>query len=275
MARTTTMPRPGRRRGAPSSAALTLKYRGLEQRLNKEYEEQYAQQTAAIRRRIDQIRSGQDPEFLESLQDLEEQRDYELVTLKLWRDSVVDKMTRDHQATVSSIMEAHTTASKATQERLVSRIEGHVRKMKDDKSLADISSDANLDQLASVGLIANGDEVFGDGRIGNGSDKAGYGSGASAGGAGTGGPATGPGGGGRRGRREAANIASYNTAGSGSDSTSDMPSGRTTRQGLALVSDRDLDGTSIGGRNKQPSKYLTSLKTDEINEDLGILRRAK
>uniref|UniRef100_A0A060TE27 ARAD1D04488p n=1 Tax=Blastobotrys adeninivorans TaxID=409370 RepID=A0A060TE27_BLAAD len=273
MARTTTMPRPGRRRGAPSSAALTLKYRGLEQRLNKEYEEQYAQQTAAIRRRIDQIRSGQDAEFLECLQDLEEQRDYELVTLKLWRDSVVDKMTRDHQATVSSIVEAHTTASKATHERLVSRMEAHVRKMKDDKSLADISSDANLDQLASVGVITNGDEVFGDARVGNGSDKGGYGSGAP-GGAGTGSGA-GPGGGGRRGRREAANIASYNTAGSGSDSTSDMPTGRTTRQ-LALVSDRDLDGTSIaGGRNKQPSKYLTSLKTDEINEDLGILRRAK
>ncbi|ODV90236.1 hypothetical protein CANCADRAFT_16351, partial [Tortispora caseinolytica NRRL Y-17796] len=90
------------------------------------------------------IRLGTDPEFLEMCRDLEESRDYYLVELKLWDQYQRETALKEFQAEKDLINEDHANRIQAVRSKLIARLEGQRKRLREDKDLLDIANDHSL-----------------------------------------------------------------------------------------------------------------------------------
>ncbi|KAA8917311.1 hypothetical protein TRICI_000543 [Trichomonascus ciferrii] len=244
------------------------RYERLETEYADRIEELYSRQTSELDRRIQRLIAGEDAEFLERVQDLEETRDRDLVRLKIMYDYLMDENGSIYNEEMDKIDHEHTSATRATHDRVVHRLESSLRRFKDDKSLLDISGDGQL-EIGNLSLPS----AKGSGSL-NGN-----------GGAMNGGSASGFASGGATKKRRRAAVANYDTTGGGGASSdsqlSEYPQTAELSSVATFLGDMDDVGstgnslTMTGGRNKSALKFLSSLKNDEMNQDIDMIRRAK
>lgn len=251
------------------------RYDRLEEEFNEQSGEIYRTSTAELDHKIRVIMKGEDEDFLERAGDLGEERDLELGRLKVRYDYMMNESFALYNKEIKHVDAQHESSMQATHERVVHKLEQSLKRFRDDRSLYDISND---------GLLEVGDVTIPpkDGKSkkkqgnnnGNGSTTT----------------ATAINGNGKKRRR---NVVSYDSGGGGGGGSSDsQQSERNNNIALGAgelsssvanflgemdvtPSSVDLDSTSniTQGRNKQALKYLTSLKSDEMNQDLDVIRR--
>jgi hypothetical protein len=243
------------------------RYERLEAEFADRNEELYSRQTSELDRRIRRLIAGEDAEFLERAQDLEETRDRDLVRLKIMYDYLMEENGSIYNEEMDKIDQQHTSATRATHDRVVHRLESSLRRFKDDKSLLDISGDGLL-EVGNLSLPSSkGGSLNGNGGGMNGGSASGFVSGS-----------------GKKRRRAA--VANYDTTGGGGGSSdsqlSEYPQTAELSSVATFLGDVDDVGpstgnslTMTGGRNKSALKFLSSLKNDEMNQDIDMLRRAK
>lgn len=243
------------------------RYEKLEAEYVERHEELYSRQTNELDRRIRRLIAGEDAEFLERVQDLEETRDRDLVRLKIMYDYLMEENGSIYNEEMDKLEQQHTSATRATHDRVVHRLESSLRRFKDDKSLLDISGDGQL-EVGNLSLPSTkSGSINGNGGGMNGGSASGFVSGS-----------------GKKRRRAA--VASYDTTGGGGGGSSDSqlseyPQAAELSSVATFLGDMDDVGstgsslTMTGGRNKSALKFLSSLKNDEMNQDIDMLRRAK
>ncbi|KAK9452744.1 Sds3-like protein [Dipodascopsis uninucleata] len=207
------------------------------------------------------LHAGTDPEYLEGITDFEEERDAELVTLFLYEQFLISRAEREYDKDVSAAEEEYLVMARSMRERLLLRLEGQRKKLKEDKEMLDIANDHSL--LLSV---------------------AGYPQS----------PGSGSGGGGmmsvgerRKNLRRRGELSAI-AAESGGSSKRRKRNGKDRDEVAAFWSDREplpfgnyrddaVSGSGSGAsrHREKPFGGLSALKPEEINEDLSILRKKK
>ncbi|CAN6673448.1 hypothetical protein TRVA0_048S01002 [Trichomonascus vanleenenianus] len=257
------------------------KYQELNTRFDKNRQALYEQQKAALQKQLQDVIDEKDDELLDRIKDLEEARDNDLLRLNTWQSILLSRTQLQHDKDMEQIDREYDHVSGVVETKMMQRLESHVKRFKEDKSLVDVSSDASLELTA--GLAGSNDTTAAF------FAKSGGGQGSA-----------------NNSRRQVKLRRRDNTrGGSGSESgiASEALSGRRTgaaeKDLNAFLSDVDLNAYSsseaisasaaaaaesaaanapsriTNARNTKATKALTSLKTDEINQDLALLRRKR
>ncbi|KAF5099555.1 hypothetical protein D0Z03_000987 [Geotrichum reessii] len=95
----------------------------------------------ALQSTLSSLHAGTNPEFLEKLADLEEQRDQELLRLRLWEDYRIERTETEYQREVEAANEEYGRLTLLVKERLMERLENQRKSLREDKALLDIAND--------------------------------------------------------------------------------------------------------------------------------------
>lgn len=121
---------------------MALQYENLKRTFVQNREEEYNRQRNALYARLESLLRGDDEEFLESLADLAEYRDHELVRLKVLEDYSVDKAERDLDERLGTLSDQYRTVMSGIRDKFLKRLESQAEQLKD-KSTCEISSAGN------------------------------------------------------------------------------------------------------------------------------------
>ena len=101
----------------------------------------YREMLHGLQSTLSSLHSGTNEQFLEELQDLQENRDEELVRLKLWQQYQLECTERNYQREVELANKEHEQMIEMVKERLMNKLEAQKKKLKEDKALLDIAND--------------------------------------------------------------------------------------------------------------------------------------
>ncbi|KAK7204785.1 Sds3-like protein [Myxozyma melibiosi] len=270
----------------------------------------YRDSLGELQATLGSLHAGTDPVFLEALHDIEEARDSELVTLYLNQEFLLERAEKEYRRDVDAANEEYEDLARSVREHLLNRLEMQRRKLREDRELLDIANDHSL--LLSVSGY-NGSQAGGSGGASSGRDTGdgghSYGSQGpdSPGGASSSGGAMGSVGERRKNLRRRGDLIPTSAAAE----SSSMLSKKRKRNGqssgggsgfngvgerdeiAAFWSDREAlpfgqqaradaasgggeRGSGSGGRHREKAfGGLVGLKSEEVGEDLAILRKKK
>jgi hypothetical protein len=238
----------------PSAAEqINYHYEQIKERFHVEREREHKRQKHRLTRKLEALIRGDEKTFLEEVEDLQESRDLELVRLKVWQTYMIDRARSGHEERMSSIEDMYQTSSRDVQDRFAKRLEAQ--------------ADA-LNVGAANYEISGGSIATGNGRDGRGSAP----------------PRRG-----RPGKAEVHSRRARRTRESGN--MSDVLNGTEDLRGL-LLSDFDSSDygstaasapptttttttTTASGRGQSKQPKLLPLRTEEIDQDVDLLRRAR
>lgn len=101
----------------------------------------YREMLHALQGTLSSLHSGNSPEFLETLADLEEERDQELMRLALWEKYRIERAETEYQNEVAEANEEYARLTMLVKERLMTKLEGQRKNLREDKALLDIAND--------------------------------------------------------------------------------------------------------------------------------------
>ncbi|KAK9461790.1 Sds3-like-domain-containing protein [Lipomyces oligophaga] len=269
---------------------MTERYNALQSLFASQKDSIYEETLTELQTGLAALHEGTDGLFLEKVADLEEERDAELVTLWLNYEFLLSRAEKEYRHDVDIAEEECESTARSIREALYNRLECQRKRLKEDKDLIDIANENSLLLSVDRGLYHHGGGSAGNdassqtGVMGSVGERrlrrrgaAANSNGASAsdlvvlagalnadgkkrkrGGASGSGPGSGSG---RAG--EGDEIASFWS------NREALPFGH-TRENLAA------NNTSGSGRHRDKAfGGMTGLKSDEISEDLSILRKKK
>ncbi|CDK29111.1 unnamed protein product [Kuraishia capsulata CBS 1993] len=258
---------------------------------NKDY--YYRRSLNHSQKRLSTLHSEENEEFLGKVVDFEEDRDHELVRLRLWEEYQVGCVTRSFKEDYEKSKEDYDKVIKMIKEKLYERIQKKIKQLKEDKALMDIASNSVSPSRYHFNGTSAYDSADGqnsssffnaerrtrrkrnDGMVGANSGGDESNDSATGGGATSATGARGSGVGGR-----SRKVASHG-AGSGSsrnNSSGDEAFYFTDNQSLnQLLYGADYDPKREKPTTRHSTKSFAGvpgLKVEEVNEDLAVLRNA-
>ncbi|ANB13618.1 hypothetical protein AWJ20_1917 [Sugiyamaella lignohabitans] len=132
---------------------MLSRYESLKEQFDADREEEYHHQRQKLTARLDSLIAGKDQPFLEMVEDLNETRDLELVSLNLYEKFLIDRAKKDHEERMQFIEEQYRTSTKEVHEKLSQRLAAQADMLKTgqaNNSFLDISSNT-LDNLTNTG----------------------------------------------------------------------------------------------------------------------------
>ncbi|KAK9451985.1 Sds3-like-domain-containing protein [Limtongia smithiae] len=270
---------------------LSERYTALTTQFSQQKEVLYHDMLSELQGVLSALHAGTDATLLERITDLEEERDAELVTLFLNEQFLEDRAEKEYERDVAAAEEDYANMAKAVREKLLARLETQRRKLREDKELLDIANDhAFLLSVAgyhapgspsSSGMMGSVGERRKNLRRRN--ENAGGATGlASIADSMLG--SLGSGGGISAAAASAAAKKRKRLGGKGADrdeiaqfwsNREALPFGHTREDLTSNGNSTSGSGSGSGKHREKPFGGITGLKSEEVNEDLAILRKKK
>lgn len=250
-------------------ATILSKLYKLEESFSVDRDYYYRGMLQALQQKLMTAHAGTNEEMKKKYMDLEEERDYELVRLRLWEEYQADRAEKEFQEAVEKANKEHDEMVKVVKERLYASLEKQIKQLKEDKVLLDMANSHSYNMDTAIDLHKNtrSQQSLKESSIstmGYGSDRT------------------------RAHRRRhdyTSQAEDTNASANESGNTSAAGGGRRkkTRYSSAeesWLSDGDLSSLLFGDRKDKPSTRHSnksyqppnSLKNEEISEDLNFLR---
>ncbi|KAH3676207.1 hypothetical protein WICPIJ_009167 [Wickerhamomyces pijperi] len=109
---------------------------------NFEYDKDYHYRNVlqVLQKELTTVHNEANPQVSSEIQDFEETRDYELVSLKLFRDFEAGNADTEFYEEVSKANKEHDDMVKAVKEKLYAKLEHQIKQLKEDKVLLDMAN---------------------------------------------------------------------------------------------------------------------------------------
>lgn len=120
---------------------IAARLRSLNEIFEQDRNQQYSELLDGLRRSLYTLHAGTDTEYLEKLGDLEEFRDNRLMELFLWAQYQTNQADRQYQEDVEYAKSNYELMLHAAKDKLRARLEQQRKRLFDDRSLLDISTD--------------------------------------------------------------------------------------------------------------------------------------
>lgn len=251
-------------------ATILSKLYKHEESLSVDRDYHYRGMLQVLQQNLTSAHAGANEDVQERVVDLEEERDYELVRLRLWEEYQMKRAQGEFYEQVENANQEHDDMVKLVKERLYASLEKQVKQLKEDKVLLDMANSHSYNMDTSVDLHKNTRSQH---NLKESSISAmGYGSD-------------------RRSQRrrhdynsqaedtQASANESGNTSASKRKKTRYSSADESNNNGSNWLSDGDLSSLLFGERRDKPSTRHSnksyqppnSLKAEEISEDLALL----
>lgn len=112
----------------------------LDESLSVDRDYHYRYMLQNLQQSLTSAHAGSNPLVEESVVDSAEERDFELVRLRLWEEYQVQRAQRDYQDEVDKANREHDELVKRVKERLYASLERQVKQLKEDKILLDLAN---------------------------------------------------------------------------------------------------------------------------------------
>ena len=107
----------------------------LEQTLDQDRDTFYHAILHQLQDKLASLQQGTNDNFIKNKETLEEQRDYELTRLRLWEEHQVRTVEGEYKEDLSRAKEDHDRMIKMIKEKLYDKLQGEIKRLKEDKLL--------------------------------------------------------------------------------------------------------------------------------------------
>jgi hypothetical protein len=246
--------------------AMVSRLYKLEETFSIDRDYHYRTSLQKLQQGLTSAHAGNNPDVQQKMVDLEEERDYELVRLRLWEEYQVKRAEHELAEDMEKANKEHDEMVKVVKERLYASLEKQVKQLKEDKVLLDLanSHSYNMDTTVDFHKNTRSQQSLKESSI----SAVGYASD-------------------RRPQRRRHDYTSAaedtNASANESGNNSSRKKTRYSSADESWLSDGDLSSLLFGERREKPATRHSnksyqppnSLKTEEIIEDLILLRSLK
>jgi len=117
-------------------------------KLDKDFH--YRSMLQKLQRSLSTIHQGTNEVLLERIKDFEEERDYELVRLRLWEEYQVKRAEKEFYEEVEKANKEHDEMVKLVKEKLYANLEKQIKQLKEDKILLDLANSHSYNMDTSL-----------------------------------------------------------------------------------------------------------------------------
>ncbi|ODQ66173.1 hypothetical protein NADFUDRAFT_51438 [Nadsonia fulvescens var. elongata DSM 6958] len=132
--------------------SIAFKLNHITELFENERDFHYREMLHALQSTLSSLHAGTNDQFLETLTDIQENRDQELVRLSVWESYQIASCQREYDQDTHQAHDEYEAMTQMVKDRLVRRIEGQKKSLREDKALLDMANDHNFLLNGSYGM---------------------------------------------------------------------------------------------------------------------------